>query len=282
LLSGRYRIDATTQILNSTRFYASSPIERSRAARSCQNCHRLPLRFALLRHLLVSLLISREVAVQQSASVQVRINGIPINQVRLRGLQSSPQLVIVDPVIGAFEIDDRDNRFHVEVLDLNLSKDVRATLPNGGWKHTSVLALIAMLRDATEGSGTEAGDRSSWVHGSDIAELEGLRPAPEPSVLRARRGFRNAARILYAARIPYMIVGEYESPEAVDFCSRTVLVIVDYAPRAHERLCANGFKAHPANVNSVISADYNCEIHLVPSKKPKRKRNNPNGSVDRD
>jgi hypothetical protein len=220
--------------------------------------------------------------VQQSASVQVRVNGIVINQVRLRGLKSDPRLVIVDPVVGAFEIDDRDNRFHVEVLDLNIPTEVRATLPNGAWKQISVKALTALLREATERSGAEDGDRSSWVHGSDIAELEGLRPDAQPSDVRSRRGFRKAARILYNARIPYLIVGEYESPEALDGCTRTVLVIVPDAPRAHERLCANGFKAHPAYVNSVTSADYNCEVHLVPGKKPKRKRNDPNESGDRD
>ena len=215
---------------------------------------------------------------KQSASVQVRVNGIFINLLRLRGLKSDPRLVIVDPVVGAFEIDDRENRFNVEVLDLNVPTEVRATLPNGGWKHISVQALIALLRDATEGHELGDGARSSWVHGSDIAELEGLRPDAQPSDVRARRGFRKAARILYEARIPYLIVGEYESPEAVDFCTRTVLVIVPDAPRAHERLCANGFNAHPANVNSVTSAEYNCAIHLVPGKRSKRKRNGPEGS----
>ena len=219
---------------------------------------------------------------QQSASVQVRVNGILISRVRLRGLQSDLKLVVVDPVIGAFEVDDRDQRFHVEVLDLDIPNERRATLPNGGWKHVSVQALIAVLRDATEGSGAADGDCSSWVHASDLAEIEGLRPIPEPRVLHARRGFRKAARILYAARIPYLIVGEYESPEDLDVGMRTALVIVPDASRALERLCANGFKAHPAYVNSVMSADYSCEVHLVPGKKPKRKRNDPNGSGDRD
>lgn len=209
---------------------------------------------------------------QQSASVQVRVNGILIQQVRLRGPMSDPRLVIVDPIVGAFEIDDRDHRFQVGVLDLNVPAEIRATLPDCGWKGISVRALIAMLRDATEGPGTGDGDRSSWVHASDIAELEGLRPVAEPSDVRARRGFRKAARILYSARIPYLIVGEYESPENLDVCTRTALVIVPDAPQAHARLCANGFKAHPAYVNSVMSADYNCEVHLVPGKKPKRKR----------
>ena len=219
---------------------------------------------------------------KQSASVQVRVNGVPIKQVRLRGLEGDARLVIVDPVIGAFEIDDRDNRFHVEVLDLNLSKEVRATLANGGWNDISVCALIAMLREATEGPAVGDGNRSSWVHASDLSEIDGLRPVEEPIVLRARRGFRKAARILYSARIPYLIVGEYESPEDLDVRLRTALVIVPDAPRAHERLCTNGFKAHPTNTNSVTSAEYNCEIHFVPGKKPKRKRDDPNGSVDRD
>ena len=215
---------------------------------------------------------------QQSASLQVRVNGILINQVRLRGFKSDPRLVIVDPIVGAFEIDDRDNRFHVEVLDLNLPKEVRATLANGGWKDISVRALIVILRDATEGSGAGDGDCSSWVHASDLAEIEGLKPVPEPNVLFSRRGFRKAARVLYRARIPYLIVGEYESPEDLDVCMRTALVIVPDAPRAHERLCANGFKAHPTNVNAATSAEYNCAIHLVPGERSRKKRNDPEGS----
>jgi hypothetical protein len=185
--------------------------------------------------------------VQQSASLQVRVNGLLINQVRLRKLQSAPQLVIVDPVIGAFEIDDRDQRFHVEALDLNIPTAVRATLAYGGWRHISVQALIALLRDATEGADSADGDRSSWVHASDLAEIEALRPAAEPGALGARRGFRKAARVLYGARIPYLIVGEYDSPEDFDVCMRTALVIVPDAPRAHERLSAVGSKIMPKN-----------------------------------
>lgn len=215
---------------------------------------------------------------QQSASLQVRVNGILINQVRLRGIKSDPRLVIVDPIVGAFEIDDRDQRFHVEVLDLNIPTEFRTALPNGGWKDISVRALIAMLRDATEAPETGDGDRSSWMHASNLIEIEGLRPGEDRSILRARRGFRKAARILYSERIPYLIVGEYESADDLDVCMRTALVIVLDAPRAHERLCANGFNAHPANVNSVTSAEYNCAIHLVPGKRSKRKRNDPEGS----
>lgn len=212
---------------------------------------------------------------QQSASVQVRVNGVLINQVRLRGFKSDPRLVIVDPVIGAFEIDASDRKFQVEALDLNIPTELRSTLPNGGWKHISVKDLIALLRGATEDDGAGDGDRSSWVHASDLAEIEGLRQIAEPCVLRARRGFRKAARILYSAGIPYLIVGEYEPPEDSDACTRTALVIVPDSPRALEHLCSNGFKPHLTNVNSVISAEYNCEIHLVPGKKPKRKRNDP-------
>ena len=215
---------------------------------------------------------------QQSASVQVRVNGILINQVRLRGIKSDPRLVIVDPIVGAFEIDDRDNRFHVEVLDLNLSKEVRATLANGGWNNISVCALIAMLREATEEPAVVDGDRSSWVHASDLAEIDGFRPVEEPIVLRARRGFRKAARILYAARIPYLVVGEYEDPEEIDNCARTALVVVPNSRRAHECLCSSGFEPHPTNVNSVIATEYNCAVHLVPGKRSKRKRNDPEGS----
>lgn len=212
----------------------------------------------------------------QSASVQVRVNGVLISQVRLRGFKSDPRLVIVDPVIGAFEIDD-DRKFSVEMLDLNIPTEIRSTLPNGGWKHISVKALVAVLRGATEDAGAEDGDRSSWVHASDLAEIEGLTTVAEPCVLRARRGFRKAARILYSAGIPYLIVGEYESPEDSDACTRTALVLVPDSSRALEHLCSKGFRPHPTNVNSLICAEYNCVVHLVSSKKPKRKRNDPDG-----
>jgi hypothetical protein len=48
--------------------------------------------------------------VQRSVGVQVRVNGVPIGQVRLRGPECDRKLVIVDPVIGAFAIDDQDQR----------------------------------------------------------------------------------------------------------------------------------------------------------------------------
>lgn len=212
---------------------------------------------------------------QQSASVQIRVNGVLINQVRLRGLKSDPRLVIVDPVIGAFEIDDGDNRFQVEVLDLNLPPEARAADPNGGWKPISVQALIALLRGATEGQPAEDTPRSSWLHASDLAEIDGLTPCASPHEVRVERGFRKAARLLYVARIPYLIVGAYDSPEDA---ARTALVIVPDAPRAHERLCANGFKPHPSDVNSVISPEYNCAVHFVPSRKQKRNRRDSNES----
>jgi hypothetical protein len=73
-------------------------------------------------------IVIRKPQVQQAASVQIRVNGIPIQQVRLWVPQNNPKLVIVDPLIGCFEIDDRDQRFHVEVLDLDIPAKLRAQL----------------------------------------------------------------------------------------------------------------------------------------------------------
>lgn len=210
---------------------------------------------------------------QQSVSIQIRVNGVPIQQVRLRGPQNSRKLVIVDPVIGSFEIDDRDQRFHIEVLDLDIPTELRATLPNGGWKQVSARALMAMLSGATNDSAkVEDGDRCSWVHGSDLAEVDGLRADSQAIDLGARRALRKAARVLYNSGIPYLHVGEYQLPEEATGCTDAALIIVPDAQRAHQLLCANGFEPHPASVNSVICAACNFEVYLVPGTKPKRKR----------
>jgi hypothetical protein len=77
------------------------------------------------------------------------VNGVPIGQVRLRGPECDRKLVIVDPVIGAFAIDDRDQHFQIEVLDLDIPVEARTNLPNGGWRNVSVRALIGMLSPET-------------------------------------------------------------------------------------------------------------------------------------
>jgi hypothetical protein len=76
--------------------------------------------------------------VQRSVGVQVRVNAVPISRVRLRGPECDRQLVIVDPVIGAFAIDDQDQRFQIEVLDLDIPVKARTNVPNGGWRGVSV------------------------------------------------------------------------------------------------------------------------------------------------
>ena len=61
--------------------------------------------------------------------------GIPISRVRLRGPQSDPELVIVDPAIGAFAVDDRDERFHIEVRELDAPLAARAETTVGDMSH---------------------------------------------------------------------------------------------------------------------------------------------------
>jgi hypothetical protein len=208
---------------------------------------------------------------RRSVSVQVRVNGVVIRHVRLRGPENSPELVIVDPVIGAFAVDDRDQRFKIEVLDLDIPVAARANLPNGGWRDVSARALITILNPVSVDTDGD-GDRCSWVHGSDMAEIRGFRATARPTDLDARLGLKKAARTLYAAGIPYLAVGGYHPSEEAVGCTHTVLIIVRDAPRAHQCLCFDGFEAHPTSVNSVISREYNFEVRLVPDGKPKRTR----------
>lgn len=208
---------------------------------------------------------------KRSVGVHVRVNGVPIRQLRLRGPESDTKLVIVDPVIGAFEIDDRDQRFHVEVLDLDIPSDHRCILPNGGWNHITVRALIAMLGEATNGdSETGDGDRCSWMHSSDLVELDGLIPGAAPNDPNARLALKKATRVLYGARIPYFIVGEYQPPENIAHFA--ALIIVPDAQQAHDCLCSNGFEAHPTSVHIVVHSEYSFVVHLVPDGKQKRRR----------
>jgi hypothetical protein len=182
-------------------------------------------------------------------------------------------LVIVDPVIGAFAVDDRDKRFHIQVRELDMPAAARAKLPNDGWRDVSTRALIAILSpDAADIDHDKDGDRCSWVHGSDLAEIDGLRPPAQAIDLHARRALKKAARVLYNAGIHYLHVGEYQLSEDATGCTDAALIIVSDAERAHQSLCAHGFESHPSYVNSVFHTECNFEIHLVPGSKPKRKR----------
>jgi hypothetical protein len=52
-------------------------------------------------------------------------------------------LIITDPILGDFAIDER---FTLELLELLVSPEMRQRLPNDGWRTVSLRILIALLR----------------------------------------------------------------------------------------------------------------------------------------
>jgi hypothetical protein len=52
-------------------------------------------------------------------------------------------LIITDPILGDFAIDER---FTLELLELLVSPAMRQRLPNDGWRTVSLRILIALLR----------------------------------------------------------------------------------------------------------------------------------------
>lgn len=52
-------------------------------------------------------------------------------------------MIITDPVLGDFAIDER---FTLELLELLFPPEMRQRLPNGGWRKVSLRILIALLR----------------------------------------------------------------------------------------------------------------------------------------
>jgi hypothetical protein len=62
--------------------------------------------------------------------------------VQLREPGNDQKLVIVDPFIGEFVIDEN---FTLEILELIHPHEIRMSLPNGGWRRVSLRMLIALL-----------------------------------------------------------------------------------------------------------------------------------------
>ncbi len=85
------------------------------------------------------------------SALAIRVNGVVIRRVKIReyisdGVPTGEQeLVIFDPVLGSFTVDDR---FVFEVNDLNVPAEARNTLPNEGWLPIRLPALIEMLAAA--------------------------------------------------------------------------------------------------------------------------------------
>ena len=75
--------------------------------------------------------------------VALRVNGRHLTKATLRHKEKELELVIADPLIGEFVIDES---FTVELLELVHSHEIRSRLPNGGWRKVSLRILIALLQ----------------------------------------------------------------------------------------------------------------------------------------
>jgi hypothetical protein len=75
--------------------------------------------------------------------VALRVNGLRVTKARVRRGEQGPELIITDPILGDFAIDER---FTLELLELLVSPEMRQRLPNDGWRTVSLRILIALLR----------------------------------------------------------------------------------------------------------------------------------------
>jgi hypothetical protein len=75
--------------------------------------------------------------------VALRVNGRQMIKATLCRGESELKLVIEDPLIGEWVIDES---FAVEVLELVHPQEIRCRLPNGGWRRVPLRILIALLR----------------------------------------------------------------------------------------------------------------------------------------
>jgi hypothetical protein len=75
--------------------------------------------------------------------VALRVNGFRMTMARVRCAPTGLELIITDPLLDDFAIDDR---FTLELLELLFPPEMRQRLPNGGWRKVSLRILIALLR----------------------------------------------------------------------------------------------------------------------------------------
>jgi hypothetical protein len=76
-------------------------------------------------------------------NVALRVNGVRMTKAKLRRGEEGPELVITDPHLGEFAVDES---LTLELLELLIPPDMRSKLPNGGWRKLSLRILIAQLR----------------------------------------------------------------------------------------------------------------------------------------
>ena len=72
-----------------------------------------------------------------------RIAGVEGKGTPVRRGEKGPELIITDPILGDFAIDEG---FTLELLELLFPPEMRQRLPNGGWRKVSLRILIALLR----------------------------------------------------------------------------------------------------------------------------------------
>lgn len=75
--------------------------------------------------------------------VALRVNGLRVTKARLHRGGEGPELIMTDPLLGDFAVDDS---FTLELLELLFPPEMRQRLPNGGWRKVSPRTLMAMLR----------------------------------------------------------------------------------------------------------------------------------------
>jgi len=66
-----------------------------------------------------------------------------VTKVRVRRGEKGPELIVTDPLLGDFAIDER---FTLELLEFLYPPEMRHRLPNGGWRKVSLRILIRLLR----------------------------------------------------------------------------------------------------------------------------------------
>jgi len=75
--------------------------------------------------------------------VILRADGVRVMATRLNRGGKGLELMIADPLVGEFAVDDS---FSLEVLELLVPPEMRERLPNGGWRRVSLKILLALLR----------------------------------------------------------------------------------------------------------------------------------------
>jgi hypothetical protein len=75
--------------------------------------------------------------------VALRVNGLRMTKARVRRGRKGLELIVTDPLLGDFAIDEN---FTLELLELLYPPEIRQRLPNGGWRRVSLRILIALLR----------------------------------------------------------------------------------------------------------------------------------------